>query len=247
MQAAPGELLPDWPRLMHCFRTPQLTINLPGGVQYCAVPQTVSGTARGRAVADGVAAFGTTSAELLHSTCVQHRSRPQPHTPHPLAAGHSNCNNPFTHAIRMQVGAPLRPVTVRDAIGDLPAIENGHSVEEMEYVSGPVSKLGGHAAAQHIVLVGQRACRQHSGRTAWSMLDRLARTTANNAWHCHPPRDCAGVVLPALRARRLHAADRPHLQADERAEPGALPVSCRQHNTCAQLALAPEQGWKPKL
>lgn len=39
--AAPGELLPDWPRLMHCFRTPQLTINLPGGVQYCAVPQTV--------------------------------------------------------------------------------------------------------------------------------------------------------------------------------------------------------------
>lgn len=39
----------------------------------------------------------------------------------------------------MQVGAPLRPVTVRDAIGDLPAIENGHSVEEMEYVSGPVS------------------------------------------------------------------------------------------------------------
>lgn len=39
----------------------------------------------------------------------------------------------------LQVGAPLRPVTVRDAIGDLPAIENGHSVEEMEYVSGPVS------------------------------------------------------------------------------------------------------------
>ncbi|PSC75867.1 DNA (cytosine-5)-methyltransferase 1-like [Micractinium conductrix] len=75
--AAPGELLPDWPRLMHCFRTPQLTINLPGGVQYCAVPQTV--------------------------------------------------------------GAPLRPVTVRDAIADLPAIQNGHMVEEMEYVSGPVS------------------------------------------------------------------------------------------------------------
>ena len=40
--AAPGELLPDWPRLMHCFRTPQLTINLPGGVAYRAVPQTVS-------------------------------------------------------------------------------------------------------------------------------------------------------------------------------------------------------------
>ncbi len=40
--------------------------------------------------------------------------------------------------VAVQVGAPLRPVTVRDAIGDLPAIENGHSVEEMEYVSEPV-------------------------------------------------------------------------------------------------------------
>ena len=37
-----------------------------------------------------------------------------------------------------QVGAPLRPVTVRDAIADLPEIENGHMVEEMEYVGGPV-------------------------------------------------------------------------------------------------------------
>lgn len=41
--AAPGEGLPDWPRLMHAFRTPQLTINLPNGVQYTAVPQTVRG------------------------------------------------------------------------------------------------------------------------------------------------------------------------------------------------------------
>lgn len=39
--AAPGEYLPSWPKLMHCFRTPQLTINLPGNVQYTAVPQTV--------------------------------------------------------------------------------------------------------------------------------------------------------------------------------------------------------------
>lgn len=74
--AAPSEILPDWPRLMHAFRTPQLTISLPNGVQYTAVPQTV--------------------------------------------------------------GAPLRPVTVRDAIGDLPAIENGHDVEEMPYTGVPV-------------------------------------------------------------------------------------------------------------
>ncbi len=69
--AAPGEKLPSWPRLMHCFRTPQLTINLPGNVQYTAVPQ---------------------------------------------------CK-----------GAPLRPVTVHDAIGDLPPISNGHDVEEAAY------------------------------------------------------------------------------------------------------------------
>ena len=69
--AAPGEVLPDWPRLMHVFRSPQLTINLPGGVQYTAVPQTV--------------------------------------------------------------GAPLRTVTVRDAIGDLPVVANGANQIEMPY------------------------------------------------------------------------------------------------------------------
>jgi DNA (cytosine-5)-methyltransferase 1 len=37
--AAPGEALPDWPKLMHVFRSPQLTIRLPGGVAYTAVPQ----------------------------------------------------------------------------------------------------------------------------------------------------------------------------------------------------------------
>jgi DNA (cytosine-5)-methyltransferase 1 len=63
--AAPEELLPAWPRPRHVFRTPQLTINLPGGVQYTAVPQLP--------------------------------------------------------------GAPCRSVTVREAIKDLPAIENGES------------------------------------------------------------------------------------------------------------------------
>ena len=30
---APGSHMPDWPSLLHVFRSPQLTINLPGGVQ----------------------------------------------------------------------------------------------------------------------------------------------------------------------------------------------------------------------
>lgn len=75
--AAPGEMLPDWPTPQHVFRSPQLTINLPGGVQYTAVP-----------------------------------------------------NLP---------GAPLRAVTVRDAIGDLPPITNGADAEEMAYSQPPVS------------------------------------------------------------------------------------------------------------
>ena len=75
--AAPAEGLPSWPRLLHRFRTPQLTINLPGGVQYRAVPQTD--------------------------------------------------------------GAPLRPVTVMDSIGDLPPIENGHSGEVSKYTKPPAS------------------------------------------------------------------------------------------------------------
>lgn len=75
--AAPQENLPSWPRLMHCFRTPQLTIKLPDDVQYTAVPQTD--------------------------------------------------------------GAPLRPVTVHDAIGDLPPITNGHDSEVSSYSKPPSS------------------------------------------------------------------------------------------------------------
>lgn len=40
------------------------------------------------------------------------------------------------------MGAPLRPVTVRDAISDLPVIANGHDVEEMEYQGEPVRSRG---------------------------------------------------------------------------------------------------------
>ena len=75
--AAPEELLPEWPQQLHIFRSPQLTINLPGGVQYTAVPQ--------------------------------------------------------------RDGAPLRTVTVKDAIGDLPAIKNGHDADVMDYAGAPVS------------------------------------------------------------------------------------------------------------
>lgn len=52
---------------LRACRSPQLTVNLPGGVAYCAVDTS------------------------------------------------------------LPAGAPLRTVTVRDAIADLPVIENGHS------------------------------------------------------------------------------------------------------------------------
>lgn len=40
-------------------------------------------------------------------------------------------------AVPQSVGAPLRTVTVRDAIADLPAIENGHDQAEMQYSGMP--------------------------------------------------------------------------------------------------------------
>lgn len=74
--AAPGEHLPKWPTPSHVFLSPQLTINLPGGVQYTAVPN--------------------------------------------------------------QIGAPLRAVTVKDAIFDLPSIANGYQKEDP--IDHPASK-----------------------------------------------------------------------------------------------------------
>ena len=48
-------------------------------------------------------------------------------------------------AVPLDVGAPLRTVTVRDVIGDLPIIGNGHDKEEMQY-SGELSRP--HCCAQ---------------------------------------------------------------------------------------------------
>ena len=36
-----SQVLPEWPTPIHVFHSPQLTINLPGGVQYTAVPNQV--------------------------------------------------------------------------------------------------------------------------------------------------------------------------------------------------------------
>jgi hypothetical protein len=64
-----------------------------------------------------------------------------------LAAPKNTSSRPCRHASRcpvqytavpQTVGAPLRPVTVRDTIGDLPPIENGHDADEMDYPGPPV-------------------------------------------------------------------------------------------------------------
>ncbi|GFH06104.1 cytosine-specific methyltransferase [Haematococcus lacustris] len=48
--AAPAETLPAWPKPRHVFHSPQLTINLPGGVAYTAVPNQPGNGAALRAV-----------------------------------------------------------------------------------------------------------------------------------------------------------------------------------------------------
>lgn len=126
-------------------------------------------------------------------------------------------------------------------------------VEEMEYVSGPVSAQIGcslllslgcspfcsaWAGAQPVCCPRRLVLSRTSAEDllgllglAWNPLLRAANPGPNP-----PPTGCAGVVLPALRARRLHPADRPHLQADERAQPGALPVSGRAARLWGWLA-----------
>ncbi len=42
-------------------------------------------------------------------------------------------------AVPKQSGAPLRTVTVRDAIGDLPPLTNGADVEDMDYAGAHLS------------------------------------------------------------------------------------------------------------
>jgi len=51
------------------------------------------------------------------------------------------------------VGAPLRTVTVRDAIGDLPPIANGAAQVELPYAGARARALG-HAGAAALLLAG---------------------------------------------------------------------------------------------
>lgn len=44
-------------------------------------------------------------------------------------------------AVPQAVGAPLRTVTVRDAIGDLPPITNGASQVELPYSGAPLFQV----------------------------------------------------------------------------------------------------------
>jgi DNA (cytosine-5)-methyltransferase 1 len=93
LAAAPGEVMPDWPLPVTCFNSPQLNFQLPGGVEFCAVPQRKS--------------------------------------------------------------APLRAVTVRDVIGDLPEVANGADDDDMAYEKGPES------AFQRDIRAGATRLRNH--------------------------------------------------------------------------------------
>ena len=104
--AAPEEQLPSWPQQRFVFRSPQLTINLPGGVAYTAVPQQQVGTCPW-GVADSCP-----RGRLLMRQPIRGQKR--------LSAAWLTRLHPLPQ------GAPLRTVTVRDAIGDLPIIKNGH-------------------------------------------------------------------------------------------------------------------------
>ena len=104
--AAPGETLPEWPTPIHVFHSPQLTINLPGGVAYTAVPNQVGKLVWGYGQPTPCSGANQLIILVQPSFPASHHTHPVPHT---------------------QVGAPLRSVTVKDAIFDLPHIQNGHN------------------------------------------------------------------------------------------------------------------------
>jgi DNA (cytosine-5)-methyltransferase 1 len=110
--AAPEELLPSWPQQQYVFRSPQLTINLPGGVAYTAVPQREVG-APGTACPLTACRQGHLWACCCWCPGIAVHGRQPPALPDP-------------HLSVSPQSAPLRTVTVRDAIGDLPPIQNGH-------------------------------------------------------------------------------------------------------------------------
>lgn len=62
MAAAPDETMPDWPEAMHVFASPQLTINLPGGVRVllalASCPQPLMACKLHRCHADDVMSVG---------------------------------------------------------------------------------------------------------------------------------------------------------------------------------------------
>jgi len=125
--AAPGEALPDWPRLMHVFRSPQLTIRLPGGVAYTAVPQVHRSLCQGQVRADTNTRMpAQCGVRLCRCTFDKKRHASQLLIPCSLR------RDAIVPALQT-AGAPLRTVTVRDTIGDLPPVENGEDREEMPY------------------------------------------------------------------------------------------------------------------
>ena len=150
--AAPGENLPDWPQLMHCFRTPQLCINLPGGVQYMAAPQTD--------------------------------------------------------------GAPLRPVTVRDAIGDLPVIKNGDDINELSYTAPPQSAF-------------QRAVRKDCTR----LMDHISKQMNDlNLERCRCiPKNCPGADWRVLEEIVRQDPSREKFKGQPLV-PWCLPNTADRHN-----------------
>jgi site-specific DNA-cytosine methylase len=77
--AAPEEQLPSWPQQKFVFRSPQLTINLPGGVQYTAVPQREVRAAAAAAALRGRGRSGSGKA----AADPERAARPATAAPHP--------------------------------------------------------------------------------------------------------------------------------------------------------------------
>jgi hypothetical protein len=158
--AAPGEALPDWPKLLHSFKSPQLTINLPGNVKVrhtdhtptqalsIAMPRTQDTLLDGLVPSDALSHSNSHTLSIMkHAKLMNGGIRIGAY---PAILMENSCPGCCTEMVILDVhkgwyeclqysavpqteGAPLRTVTVKDAIYDLPSIKNGHCEVESKY------------------------------------------------------------------------------------------------------------------
>ena len=85
-------------------------------------------------------------------------------------------------AVPQSIGAPLRTVTVRDAIADLPAIQNGHDQDEMEYSGEHPPFPPFHACSSCFKVAAKRQRKEYRACKPYSITINGNSEVCQSAW-----------------------------------------------------------------